>query len=94
MATPVCLLPSLCPPEAALDRTVESGTFAAEVFTALTIRGRQVPFKVYEESEDLCDRVACPIEKGPVTFTYDKLLPAIAPAVRHEARKSVRETRF
>ena len=76
------LSPSARPPAAVSpDRAVESGTFSADVFTSLTIRGRKVPFKLYEETEDLCDRAVCPIKEGPVAFTYDKLLPKIAPPV-------------
>lgn len=37
--------------------------------------------KLYEEAMDLCDRVVCPINAGPVVFHYDKRLPPATPRV-------------
>lgn len=61
------------------DRGMEGGTFDAEVYFVVG----HFSMPVYSESKDLCDRTACPIEKGPVTFTYDKLLPSVTPAGKY-----------
>jgi len=58
------------------DRRIQGGTFDAKVYFVVG----HFSMPVYSESKDLCDRTICPIEKGPVTFTYDKLLPAVTPS--------------
>jgi len=57
------------------DRNMTGGKFEAEVFAVEF----GFDFPVYEESKDLCTRTVCPIVKGNVTFTYDKLLPGVTP---------------
>lgn len=36
---------------------------------------------IYEGSDDLCAKTACPIAPGPATITYKQDLPPIAPPV-------------
>lgn len=61
--------------------SVDGGTFHAEVFVGMSVHGKEIKVKLYEENKDLCSRTTCPIQKGPVEFHYDKKLPPITPPV-------------
>lgn len=54
--------------------TVTSGT----VEMTITFMG----VDIWTNSEDLCTKTTCPLQKGPVTITLVENLPPIAPPVR------------
>lgn len=64
------------------DHRIEGGTFKADV----TYVVHHFSFPVYSEVKDLCDRTTCPIEIGPVAFTYDKALPNVIPKGKYRVK--------
>ena len=39
-------------------------------------------FPIYSQSQDLCDKTACPVKKGPVKVALEEPFPIITPPVR------------
>jgi hypothetical protein len=45
---------------------------------------------IYTETDDLCDKTACPLEAGvPVRIVYNQLMPSVTPPVRAQWRRRV-----